>query len=292
MKRRATLVPVLTALLALGATTLQVQPPIEEGSTRFAVLGDTGTGDDPQYEVAERLVESREIFPFDFAIMLGDNMYGSEDADDYREKFEVPYGPLLDAGVEFYASLGNHDELNQRFYEPFNMSGERYYTFRKGPIRFFALDSNYMDPEQLAWFESELRRSNDRWKIAFFHHPLYSPGTKHGSEEDLRELVEPLMLQYGLDVVFAGHEHFYARLKPQHGIFHFVAGASAKLRRGDIRPSELTVTGNDQDRSFMLIEVFDDNLRFQTILRTGARVDAGVLPRPAEPERELTAGDP
>ena len=54
------------------------------------------------------------------------------------------------------------------------MNGERFYTFKKGDARFFALDSNYMDQPQLKWLEEQLSRSNDRWKIAFFHHPLYS----------------------------------------------------------------------------------------------------------------------
>ena len=62
---------------------------------------------------------------------------------------------------------------NQRYYKPFNMNGERYYTFKKGNpgVRFFALDSNYMSREQLEWLEKELANSDSAWKIAFFHHP-------------------------------------------------------------------------------------------------------------------------
>ena len=121
-------------------------PPTAENSVRFAVLGDTGTGDRPQYEVAAQLEKSRAIFPFEFVIMVGDNMYGAERPQDYVRKFELPYKPMLDAKVQFFASLGNHDDPNQRFYKPFNMNGERYYTFKFGNpgVRFFALDSNYM----------------------------------------------------------------------------------------------------------------------------------------------------
>ncbi len=64
--------------------------------------------------------------------MLGDNMYGSESPADFVRKFERPYKPLLDAGIKFYAALGNHDEPSQRFYKPFNMDGKRFYTFKKG----------------------------------------------------------------------------------------------------------------------------------------------------------------
>ena len=62
--------------------------------------------------------------------MLGDNLYGNEGAKDFEKKFERPYKALLDAGVKFYASLGNHDNPNQRFYKLFNMNGQRYYNFK------------------------------------------------------------------------------------------------------------------------------------------------------------------
>ena len=115
--------------------------PNDSDSVKFLVIGDSGTGDRPQYEVAEKIVEARTRFPFEFAIMLGDNMYGGEKAIDFVRKFETPYKPLLDDGVKFYASLGNHDDPNQRFYQKFNMDGKRYYTFRKKDVEFFALDS-------------------------------------------------------------------------------------------------------------------------------------------------------
>ena len=82
-------------------------------------------------------------------ITLGDNLYGGSNPSDYENKFERPYKLLLDAGVKFYAVLGNHDSPNERFYKPFNMNGQQYYTYKKGNVRFFALDSNYMNPQQL-----------------------------------------------------------------------------------------------------------------------------------------------
>ena len=116
--------------------------------------------------------------------------------------------------------------------------------------------------------------------MAYFHHPLYSSGAKHGSEDDLRALVEPLFVQAGMDAVFAGHEHFYERLKPQKGIYYFTAGGSAKLRSGNIsKRSTITEKGFDTDNSFMLVEVTKDALRFDTLSRKGAIVDTGVLPK-------------
>jgi hypothetical protein len=261
--------------------------PNAEDSVKFLVIGDTGTGDRPQYEVGARIAEAHKRFPFDFAIMLGDNLYGSEGPSAYVNKFEKPYKPLLDAGVKFYASLGNHDEPAQRFYEPFNMGGKRYYSFSKGggllggpDVAFFVLDSTYVTPQQVEWLRTALAASNAGWKIAYFHHPIYSSGERHGSEIDLQVLVEPLFIQHGVDVVFAGHEHFYERLKPQKGIHYFTQGGGAKLREGNIRTnSPLTAKGFDTDRSFTLVEIAGDQLHFETISRRGEIVDAGVITR-------------
>jgi predicted phosphodiesterase len=255
--------------------------PLAKDSTRFAVIGDTGTGDKPQYDIGGRLEQYRQRVDFTFAIMVGDNIYGSERPQDFQKKFEIPYKPLLDRGVTFYAALGNHDDPNQRFYKPFNMNGERYYTFTKGKIDFFVLDSNYMDRKQLDWFERAIKGSKSDWKMAYFHHPLYSSGAAHGSEADLRTLLEPLFIKYGMDVVFAGHEHFYERVKPQKGIYYFTCGGSAKLRRGDLRKgSELTEKGDDVENTFMVVEVAGDAFTFQTVSAGGAIVDSGAFQRP------------
>jgi 3',5'-cyclic AMP phosphodiesterase CpdA len=263
-----------------------VMAPTAESSVRFAVLGDTGTGDRAQYQVGEQLAKARATFPFEFVIMLGDNMYGSERPQDYQRKFELPYKAILDANVPFYASLGNHDDPNQRFYKPFNMNEQRYYSFKKDKlgnpgVRFFALDSNYMSPEQLQWLEKELAASDSPWKIAFFHHPLYSSGERHGSELDLRAQLEPLFLKYSMTVVFAGHEHFYERLHPQKGVHYFTAGGSAKLRVGNIAKTKMTAIGYDTDLTYMLVEIAGDQMNFQTLTRGGKRIDSGTITRAA-----------
>ena len=257
---------------------LKVSLPIKDGSVRFVVIGDTGTGGKEQYQVADLMTQYRKVYPFEFVLMMGDNLYKGEKAEDYKKKFEIPYQRLLDEKVKFYATLGNHDESNQRLYENFNMNGEEYYRFKKGNVAFYSLNSNYMDKKQLKWLEEQLAKDDSEWKIAFFHHPPYSSGGKHGSETDLREVVEPIFLKYGVNAVFAGHEHFYERIKPQKGIYYFISGAGGKLRSGDVkRGSPLTAKAFDKDLSFMLIEIIKDELHFQVVSRSGETVDSGVL---------------
>jgi hypothetical protein len=203
---------VLAAALAFGASMAQAQSksnidvrlPLKDKSVRFAVIGDSGTGEKDQYETAKQLDTYHKASGFDFVIMLGDNIYGGHEPRDFAQKFEIPYKPLLDAGVKFYASLGNHDDPKlEPLYKPFNMNGERYYTFKKDFVQFFALDSDYMDAQQLAWLEQNLRSSKAQWKICFFHHPLYNEGKMHGPDLDLRNQLLPLLKLYGVNVVFS-----------------------------------------------------------------------------------------
>jgi hypothetical protein len=264
-----------------------VDLPMVEGSLRIAVMGDSGTGDREQYETARMMSIFQERFPFKVVLMMGDNLYGSEKPKDYDEKFERPYKELLDRGVKFYASLGNHDETSQRHYKNFNMDGRSYYTFKLGDdVRFFAIDSNYLDNEQREWLKDELSKSTERWKICFFHHPIYSSGGRHGPDLALREYLEPLFLEFGVDVVFTGHEHFYERIRPQRGIVYFISGGAGKLRHGDITKTQITAKGYDQDQHFMLVEIAGDQMYFQTISRTGVTVDKGRIP-----DRETAASE-
>jgi predicted phosphodiesterase len=280
--RRATFI----AFVVLGAMSLSLHAPeltlpLKPNSVRFAVIGDMGTGDKPQYELAGKLVEYHQSFAFEFVLTVGDNIYDGSAPSDFESKFERPYKPLLDAGVKFYAVLGNHDKPNERLYKPFNMNGQQYYTYRKGHVRFFAMDSNSMTPQQIAWLEKELQNSGSDWKICYFHHPLYSSGAFHGSSTELRAVLEPILVKYGVQVVFAGHDHVYERVKPQKGIQYFTEGASGSLRKGNLRKTDMTAAGYDQDRSFMLVEIAGEELYFQTISRTGQTVDSGVIPRVA-----------
>ncbi len=280
MQRRTFLFLGILTLLTAGLAADEFKFPLKSGSVRFAAIGDMGTGEAPQYEVAQQMLKARQTFPFDFVIMLGDNIYGGSKPADFDRKFAVPYKPLLDAGVKFYASLGNHDDTNERFYQPFNMNGESYYTYKKGNVRFFVLNSNYMDPKQLAWLEAQLTDAgNGGWKICYFHHPLYSSGRFHGPSLDLRKLLEPLFIKYGVDVVFSGHDHVYERIRPQQGIYYFMEGASGELRPGNLAHTAITEKGFDTDRSFVLSEIAGDEMYFQTVSRTGATVDSGVIHR-------------
>ena len=188
--------------------------------------------------------------------------------------------------MPFYASLGNHDDPNQRFYKPFNMNGERYYTFKKDKLGSPASASSRSTAttwtqEQLEWLEKELEASDSPWKIAFFHHPLYSSGARHGSEIDLRAQLEPLFVKYGDE----------RRLCRTRALLRAAEAAEGDLllHRGRRRRScasatslktAMTAVGFDTDYTFMLVEIAGDTMHFQTLTRAGKTIDSGDFARP------------
>jgi 3',5'-cyclic AMP phosphodiesterase CpdA len=269
-----------TGTKSAGITPRAVTLPMREGSLRMAVFGDAGRGTKDQYELGALMAEYQQTFPFDWVLLTGDNIYGPDTPADMKNKFELPYKALLDRGVKFYGSLGNHDTSNQRFYAPFNMNGEEYYRMERNGVSIYALNSNYLDKKQLDWFVEQLKKDPNQWRVAFFHHPPYSSGGRHGSDEDVQKILHPLFVANGIDVVFTGHDHFYERVKPQDGITYFVSGAAGKIRKGDLKDrSTITAKGFDSDLSFMLVEFTGDEMHFQAISKAGQTVDSGVIKR-------------
>lgn len=264
-----------------AAPARELSLPNRSSSLKFFVLGDFGTGSREQYALAERMAAVHTAFQAALVITVGDNIYGGERPQDFKKKFEDPYKPLLDRGVKFHASLGNHDAREQSHYAPFNMGGRTHYSFDapRGNVKFIAIESDYPTPRQIAWLTEELA-SNNAWIIPYFHHPLYSSGRRHGPHVDLRATLEPLFLASNVTVVFTGHEHFYERTTPQQGLTHFIVGSGGQLRKGNLdKKSTITARGFDTDRVFLAVEIDGDELFFNAIDTTGAVIDAGRIER-------------
>jgi hypothetical protein len=259
-----------------GAATAPLPMPDTRGATTFALMGDSGSGDVAQEQVANAMLtyfDTARRFPF--VLMLGDNLY----RDDYEDEFLVPYKPLLDRGVKFYAALGNHDRDLQQHFKPFNMGDKDHYSFDEDNIRFVALNSNRPnDQAQLKWLDEVFADAGDKWRIAFFHHPLYSSG-QHAAEgrDVIRPAFEPGLVRNRVNVTFSGHEHLYERVRPQKGISHFVSGGGGRyLYR--FRPSEFDAIGVSEHH-FMIVQIAGDTLLFEAISHGQKVIDCGAVYR-------------
>jgi 3',5'-cyclic AMP phosphodiesterase CpdA len=251
---------------------------------KFLAIGDFGTGDDNQTGIAAQMLRDHKTSPLDFVIAVGDNIYPDGGGRHFLKKFERPYAGLIREAVPFHAVLGNHDvkdgRRDQSQYPLFNMSGRNYYTVKKGDglAEFFMCDSTNFDMAQVGWLEGSLKESAAKWKIAVFHHPIYSSAQEHGSSLGLRARIEPILARYGVNVVISGHDHVYERTQPQKGVQYFVTGAGGKVRSGDIDlRSPFRATSFDRDNHYMQMVIEDQQISFKTITRAGAVIDQGAI---------------
>jgi hypothetical protein len=257
--------------------------PKVSGGTVIALIGDSGSGDRSQQAVAQSMLtyfNGASRFPA--VLMLGDNLYD----DDYDGEFLEPYKPLLDRGVKFYAAIGNHDHDLEIHFKPFNMTARDYYTFDMGNARFAVLNSNHpSDPDQVTWLNTVFTGAGSKWRIAYFHHPLYSSGQHAGEGRDvIRPAMEPMLVRNGVHVVFAGHEHLYERVAPQKGIRYFVSGGGGR-RLYDVKPSPFEEVAISEYH-FMVIEIAGDRLFYQAITPGQKILDCGVLFRTTDAEKK------
>lgn len=202
-------------------------PTVEPGLERFrfVAIGDYGSGLSPQFEVAERMCRFHRRKPFDLVVTTGDNVYESGDPARFDEVFFEPYACLLDAGVRFRATLGNHDIQTDNgrpeLREPaFGFKGRNYVVRRDG-VRFVMVDSNAL---RIEWLRKALRaEEGDRWTVVAFHHPVYSSG-EYGPTPGLAPTLPRLFRRRGVDLVLNGHEHHYEVSKLLGGIRYVVTG--------------------------------------------------------------------
>ncbi len=214
-------------------------PP--EGSirpVRFWVLGDGGTGREPQSAVHQAMLRTveREQHPLDFLIHVGDMAYGTGRDMEFQSRFFESYDTTLRRKT-CWPTMGNHEGFTSSgrtgvgpYYDAYVVptrgeagglaSGtEAYYSFDYANIHFICLDSHDLDrrpSEPMArWLKADLEKTHADWQIAFWHHPPYTKGSHDSDKEkdltEMRQHLMPLIEQGGVDLVLTGHSHSYER---------------------------------------------------------------------------------
>jgi predicted phosphodiesterase len=259
--------------------------PSADGALRFAVMGDMMRGGRYAHALAAVLAREADKAGLDAVITTGDNLKEFT-PEALNEVFYQSYAPLLDLGIPFYASLGNHDldHGNADFVShvpEWHLAGRRWYAVSlNASVEVFLLDSNSvgdesLGPEQLAWLERALTISTAPIKIAAFHHPIYGYSRHRGPSESRRALLEPLFRAHGVQLVFQGHQHIYERLEPVNGIHYFIAGNGSKVDQNSFAPGPGIVTGDDEHLAAMLWEIRGWQAHFRVLAHTGELLDEG-----------------
>jgi acid phosphatase type 7 len=172
-------------------------------------------------------------------LTLGDNVYDDGTAGQFTNCYEPTWGRHKS---RTRPSPGNHDYHTSgasAYYAYFGASagpaGQGYYSFDLGDWHIISLNSNVSmsaGSAQERWLRADLAASTKACTLAYWHHPRFSSGTRHGNASNTQPLWQALY-DYGADVVLAGHEHNYERFGPQRpdgtadaarGLREFVAG--------------------------------------------------------------------
>jgi hypothetical protein len=260
------------------------------------VIGDYGVADDNERRVAD-VVKS---FRPDLVITVGDNNYPTGAADtidqnigQFYAAFIHPYVGKFGPGASenrFFPTLGNHDwytEGAQPYLDYFTLPGnERYYAFSRGPVDFFALDSDPHEPDgtdknstQAKWLAREAQHAHGAWQIAYMHHPPYSSGP-HGSSPEMQWPYRAL----GIDLVFAGHDHDYERLVVD-GTTYIVNGLGGN-HAYELKPAILgSQFRHNQKHGAELVTATETELNVRFVAADGTEIDRAVLTHSAAPNQ-------
>jgi tartrate-resistant acid phosphatase type 5 len=262
---------------------------------RFAIIGDFGSGDNNERDVAD-LVKSWNP---EFIITTGDNNYPDGEAatidrniGQFYHSFIYPYMGTYGPGAStnrFFPSVGNHDWDNrtgaplQPYLDYFTLPGnERYYDFVWGPVHFFSLDSDSREPHgitststQAQWLQSRLASSTAQWKIVYLHHPPYSSRTSWA------KLQWPYQ-QWGADMVLAGHAHVYERII-LNGFPYITNGLGGDSTGSFSSAAAGSVARFGSNYGAMLATLSSTSITFQFITRNGQVIDTYTMGPDAVP---------
>jgi tartrate-resistant acid phosphatase type 5 len=243
---------------------LQIQ---EEDSFNFLVVGDWGrNGDFHQKDVAIQMDKVAKIIDPDFIISTGDNFYESGVASINDPMWERSFENVYNGGglvQQWFVVLGNHDyggstqaqidysNKSRRWRMP-----DHYFTIsrkidKQTQARFVFIDTcplvekyreesdKYPDivkqnpQKQLAWIDSVLAQSEEKYKFVIGHHPVYSTGESHGDTPELIEKLKPILEKHQVTAYFCGHDHDLQHQKMNNSeVEYFVSGAGSDVRKG------------------------------------------------------------
>jgi hypothetical protein len=209
----------------------------------FAVVGDSGHAGPTARAISRRI---RAAHPA-FLIHVGDLAYTHGTAEEMASRFFPPYHETL-RRVPIFPTPGNHDLFTRSVYRVLfapagdGRPGDPYrYHFRWGPAAFVSIDSPAAAAGAPGLADDLLAAGPSAWRIVFLHEPLYTAGHKR-VVPGLRADFGPVVDAAGVDLVLAGHQHFYERsvpsceFVPSARVLHVTTGGGGGIQLDAVRP--------------------------------------------------------
>jgi len=279
-------------LVAAGLDTLRgdfrTAPPADATTLKFTAYGDTRTFPENHDLVAGAMLqtlEQDEAFR-SLSLFVGDFVSdGDRETDWHVELFEPGLENIrnLFAALPIQACMGNHEESGVLFAEffPYPFVDDRYWSFDYGPAHFAIVDqyvSYSPGSPQIAWLESDLAASDKPWKFVVLHEPGWSAGGGHENDALTQATIWPLCLAHDVAMVFAGHNHYYARAEVE-GIQNITTGGGGAPFHTPGPESPHLVTATPAFH-FCKVEIDGAELTFTAETPEGTVIDTFTMSRP------------
>jgi len=262
--------------------TFWTAPSSAETSLKFMAYGDTRTHPDIHDLLAEAMVSTHQIDEGfqTFILGVGDLVSDGDmelmwDIEFFDPKYENIQTML--ANVPLVSCMGNHEQsgaLYEKYFPyPFEAGG-RYWSFDYGPAHFTMVDQYVvygLGSSQLEWIENDLSSTDRAWKFMFLHEPGWSAGG-HSNEEDVQNYIQPLCEEYGVDMVFAGHNHYYARAVVN-DVYHVTTGGGGAPLYAPDPDYTPEVVATSESNHFCRVEIEGNALIFTAEKPDGAEID-------------------
>ncbi len=243
-----------------------------DNSFRMLVMGDNRSNPKVFNKISGLMKEAGG----DFSVYLGDLCY-KPDFKYWKDEFFVENQQELAASVPFFNAVGNHEDwaVNTKAFtqSPGNIQqNDAYYKVEYGDALILILNTEVgVTPGTSQWkfVEKELKKFSGKWKIAAFHIPAYCGGG-HGDNRNMKRMTSELFEPNGVDMVLAGHSHFYQR-NFVNGIYHLIiASAGAPL----YSPKDQSYTQKSAKKyHFAVFDVSPEKITCKVIGKEGETID-------------------
>jgi len=264
-KKLITLILLTIILISFQLSCFSIGDP-QTVSQPIVIYGDSRTGHQTHQKIVDEIIKTKPAIVFHTGDLVEDGLIPGQWA-----AFNEIISDLIKI-AEFYPALGNHENNSPLYFDNFILpNNERWYSVEKDNLHFIVLDSNSdcsIGSEQYLWLEDDLQYINENIKfvIAIFHHPPFSTGRHAEDEKGLRQTIIPLFEQYGVDIVFNGHDHDYER-SLYNNIYYIVTGGGGAPLYDQARASpysQLFIQAYHFCKLFiinnqLIIEVYDIN---------------------------------
>jgi len=263
-------------------------PDASNTAIKFFAYGDTRSNPTSHDQVAAEIITTDtgdENFQ-SIIISAGDLVNNGNSESDWDNQFFDPAYPGIQemlATLPYLSCMGNHEGSGVLFskYFPYPFEAGRYWSFDYGPAHFVVVDqytSYSPGSPQLNWIENDLQSTSKSWRFIYLHEPGWSAAGGHSNNTSVQNYIQPLCELYGVAIVFAGHNHYYARAEVNDVIHITTGGGGAPLRTPDSgNPNIITTI---EAYHFCKIEINNDMLTFAAISSLGEIIDAFTIENP------------